>query len=101
VSQEKTRKLRIFERDRYVSLDYQAQEAVCFQLVSAGEGQRPNIQKDDLSVANEEPLKCELEDFIEAAATGRKPRVGGDDATAALELALRVVGAMAGADSAN
>jgi predicted dehydrogenase len=101
VSQEKTRKLRIFERDRYVSLDYQAQEAVCFQLVSAGEGQRPNIQKDDLSVANEEPLKYELEDFIEAAATGRKPRVGGDDATAALELALRVVGAMAGADSAN
>lgn len=95
VSQEKTRKLRVFERDRYVSLDYQAQEAVCFQLVSAGEGQRPNIQKDDLSVEAQEPLRCELEDFIESATTGRAPRVGGDDGTAALELALRVVDAMA------
>lgn len=98
VSQEKIRKLRIFERDRYVSLDYQAQEAVCFRLVSAGEGQRPNIHKDDLSVGNREPLKCELEDFLHAVATGSEPRVGGDDGTAALELALRVVDAMSEAD---
>ncbi len=95
VSQDKTRKLRVFEPNRYVSLDYQAQEAVCFQLVSAGDGQRPNIQKDVLNVENQEPLKCELQDFIDAVATGRAPRVAGEDGTAALELALRVVEAMA------
>ncbi len=99
VSQEIIRKLRVFERDRYVSLDYQSQEAVRFQLVpnsDAGDGGRPNIQKDDLNVQNEEPLRRELEDFLDAVATGREPRVGGEDGRAALELALRVVNAMEG-----
>ncbi len=97
VSQEKIRKLRVFERDRYVSLDYQSQEAVRFQLVANSDGSdagRPNIQKDDLNVQNEEPLRRELEDFLDAVATGREPRVGGEDGRAALELALRVVDAM-------
>ena len=99
VSQEKIRKLRVFERDRYVSLDYQSQEAVRFQLVANSDGSgggRPNIQKDDLNVQNAEPLRRELEDFLDAVATGREPRVGGDDGRAALELALRVAHAMAG-----
>lgn len=98
VSQEKIRKLRVFERDRYVSLDYQSQEAVRFQLVpgnAGGAAGRPNIEKDDLNVQNAEPLRRELEDFLDAVATGRDPRVGGDDGRAALELALRVVEAMA------
>lgn len=98
VSQEKVRKLRVFERDRYVSLDYQSQEAVRFQLVpgnAGGAAGRPNIEKDDLNVQNAEPLRRELEDFLDAVATGRDPRVGGDDGRAALELALRVVEAMA------
>lgn len=99
VSQEKTRKLRVFERDRYVSLDYQTQEAVRFQLVpnrDGGDGGRPNIEKDDLTVQNEEPLRRELVDFLDAVATGREPRVGGEDGRAALELAIRVVDAMEG-----
>ena len=97
VSQEKIRKLRVFERDRYVSLDYQSQEAVRFQLVpnsEGGDGGRPNIQKDDLNVQHEEPLRRELEDFLDAVTTGREPRVNGEDGRAALELALRVVSAM-------
>ncbi len=98
VSQEKIRKLRVFERDRYLSLDYQSQEAVRFQLVpnsDGSEGGRPNIEKDDLNVQNEEPLRRELEDFLDAVATRREPRVSGKDGHAALELALRVVDAMA------
>lgn len=94
VSQDKVRKLRVFERDRYVSLDYQTQEALRYQLVPSEEGERPGIEKDVLSVEHEEPLRRELEDFIEAVVTARPPRVGGDDGIAALELALRVVGAM-------
>ena len=101
VSQEKVRKLRVFERDRYVSLDYQTQEAVRFQLVAnsdssdGDDGGRPNIQKADLNVQNEEPLRRELRDFLDAVATGREPRVTGEDGRAALELALRVVSAIA------
>lgn len=93
VSQDKVRKLRVFERDRYVSLDYQSQAAVRFQLVPT-DGARPTITRDVLTTGTKEPLRRELEDFLDAVATGREPRVGGDDGRAALELALRVVDSM-------
>ena len=37
-----------------------------------------------------EPLKRELTSFIECATTGREPRVSGFQATAALELAVKI-----------
>jgi len=93
VSQEKVRKLRVFERDRYVSLDYQSQEAVRFQLVPAAEG-RPNIVKEVLPVEREEPLRRELADFLGAIRAVSEPLVTGEEGLLALELAMRVVSAM-------
>lgn len=96
VSQDKVRKLRVFERDRYVSLDYQTQEAVRFQLVpsvASGQG-RPNIKREQLHVGTEEPLRLELDNFIGAIRTASPPRVSGEDGVAALALAHRVVAAM-------
>ena len=97
VSQEKVRKLRVFERDCYVSLDYQNQEAIRYRILP-GEGQRPDIEKEELSLVNEEPLKRELQDFLESVVEGRAPRVTGEDGTRALELALRIVTAMKDSD---
>lgn len=95
VSQDKVRKLRVFERDRYVSLDYQNQEAVRYRLVpSEAQGGRPAIERDELAFERAEPLKVELSDFLEAVRGGGKPRVTGEDGAAALGLALRVVEAM-------
>lgn len=93
VSQEKVRKLRVFERDCYVSLDYQNQEAIRYRILPS-DGQRPNIERKELSFVTEEPLKRELRDFLESVAEGRAPRVTGTDGTLALELALRIVQAM-------
>jgi predicted dehydrogenase len=93
VSSEKVRKLRVFERDRYVSLDYQTQEAVRYQLVKT-DGPLPGIAKDELVLTREEPLKRELQDFLGAIAGGKPPRVTGEDGLLALDLALRVVASM-------
>jgi predicted dehydrogenase len=93
VSQEKIRKLRFFEPERYVSLDYQKQEAISYRLVRS-EGASPEIRRDDLEVVQDEPLRRELEDFLHAVATGASPRVTGEDGIKALELALKVVDAM-------
>lgn len=93
VSQEKIRKLRVFERDRYVSLDYQTQEAVRYRLRPSG-GPRPDITRDDLAVTREEPLKRELDDFLGAVSRGGRPKVTGEDGLLALDLALRVVASM-------
>ena len=87
----------MFERDRYVSLDYQTQEATRYRLVP-GDAPGPlpvNIRRDDLDFDKSEPLRRELEDFVEAASTGRKPRVGARDGERALDLALQVVRSMA------
>jgi predicted dehydrogenase len=93
VSQEKIRKLRFFEPERYVSLDYQKQEAISYRLVRS-EGASPEIRRDELEVVQDEPLRRELEDFLHAVATGASPRVTGEDGIKALELALKVVDAM-------
>jgi predicted dehydrogenase len=45
-------------------------------------------------VANEEPLRRELADFVDAVRTGRKPGVTGRDGRIALELATRVADTM-------
>jgi predicted dehydrogenase len=93
VSQEKIRKLRCFEPERYVSVDYQKQEAVSYRLVRS-KGAAPEIRREDLDVVSDEPLRRELEDFLRAVATGASPKVTGEDGLKALELALEVVQAM-------
>jgi predicted dehydrogenase len=93
VSQEKVRKLRVFERDRYVSLDYQTQEAVSYRLVP-GSGPRPDIRKEELPVKRDEPLRREIEDFLRCARDGSRPKVSGEEGMRALDLALRVVSAI-------
>ena len=93
VSQEKVRKLRFFEPERYVSLDYQKQEAISYRLVRPP-GASPEIRRDDLEVVQDEPLRRELEDFLHAVATGGSPKVNGEGGLKALELALEVVAAM-------
>ncbi len=93
VSQEKIRKLRCFEPARYVSLDYQKQEAVSYRLIRAA-GAPPEIRREDLPVVQDEPLRRELEDFLRAASTGGRPLVNGEDGVKALELALKVVASM-------
>jgi predicted dehydrogenase len=93
VSQEKIRKLRFFEWERYVSLDYQKQEALSYRLVRSP-GAAPEIRREELEVLPDEPLRRELEDFLHAVVTGGKPKVTGEDGLKALELALEVVSEM-------
>jgi len=93
ISQDKMRKLRVWEKDSYVSLDYLDQEAWSYRLVE-GEG-RPTIVRKRLNAENEEPLKRELEDFLEAVVSRRRPRVSGEDGLKALRLAHRVMAAIA------
>ena len=47
-----------------------------------------------ISVTKDEPLKRELEDFIEAVRLRRAPGVGGEDGLRALVLATRVAEAV-------
>ena len=62
----------------------------------AGQGARPLIHGGKIDVVREEPLRRELEDFVDAVRTGRQPGVTGRDGRDALALATRVAEKMEG-----
>ena len=92
ISRDRVRKARFFQKDSYVSIDYAAQEVDVYRLVARNG--RPTIEGGRLEVINEEPLKRELEDFVDAVRTQRRPGVTGLEGRDALELATRVADAI-------
>jgi predicted dehydrogenase len=93
ISRDRVRKIRFFQRDSYVSIDYTSQEVEVWRLVPRS-GTMPAIEGGKLDVVQEEPLKRELEDFVNAARERRSPAVSGAQGRAALALAERIVEAM-------
>jgi predicted dehydrogenase len=93
ISRERVRKIRLFQRDSYISVDYAAQEAERWRLVRQS-GAMPSIDGGKIDVVSEEPLKLELADFVAAVREKRAPGVTGADGLRALELAQRITDAM-------
>jgi predicted dehydrogenase len=90
ISRDQIRKIRFFQRERYVSIDSAAREVEMYQLVPQPAG-LPKIDGGKLTVAGDEPLKSELEDFVAAVREKRAPAVSGEQGRAALALAVRIV----------
>lgn len=108
------RKLRIFGTDQYVSLDYQKRYGITIRKGKNVETVRRIIQQirrgeiEDLSdlnytelvdvqelrIEDEEPLRAELNAFIQAVRGQIKPVVTADDGLAAVEVAERIVATM-------
>lgn len=93
VSTNKMRRLRVFQRDRYVSIDFQTRQALVSRRMQ-GSGMRPTIDVETFQAGDEEPLRLELDAFIQAVATKSRPVVSGEDGEAALNLAGRVLEAI-------
>lgn len=84
VSDEVMRKIRIFLPDAYISLDYVKQEAFIFKKKGK------LILKHALPIQKEEPLKQEIEAFIDSVSHNTPVVVSGLDALKALTLALKI-----------
>ena len=87
VSTERVRKLRLFQPHQYISLDYQKQEAVAFTVSGSQQ-----IGFQPLPVAKDEPLRLEIEAFLEAVRDRSRPAVSGEDGLRALDVALAIQG---------
>jgi predicted dehydrogenase len=111
ISQDRLRKIRVFQPDAYLSLDYQKQEGYLLRLAQEGEKESTFLGKllgaasggtivtefagkklvrEPVPIEKDEPLKRELVSFVECARAGAQPKVSGHEATAALELALEI-----------
>lgn len=123
VSTEQVRKLRFFQPQQYLSLDFAKRELLTIQLdpriaalvatmppeqlialansartQAAGDSSAhpsPGLEFRKPPVAEGEPLRLEIEDFLQAVRTRQQPRVTGDQGRAALALALEINTAIA------
>ncbi|MFA6378614.1 MAG: Gfo/Idh/MocA family oxidoreductase [Candidatus Omnitrophota bacterium] len=84
VSDEVTRKIRIFLADAYISLDYIKQEAFIYKKHGT------LISKHALPIEKEEPLKKELLSFVDCVQNKKKPIVSGVEGRDALKLAIDI-----------
>ena len=114
LSMKTERRLRAFASDTYVSLDYQKKYGLAIRKSGNVEKLRDVVRQirsgeiDDLSQVNYtelvdvqelniddvEPLRAELEAFVDAVTQGTPPVVSAADGLAAVEVAERIVGSM-------
>jgi len=84
VSDETMRKIRIFQKDTYISLDYKDAKASVYKKNGAA------ITKEDLPIEKEQPLEKELLSFIACVIKHKEPLVSGRVAREALAVALEI-----------
>jgi len=89
VSTDKVRKFRYFQPFEYFSIDFSRRDALVI-TVDRG-GPEPHTRFRKLESKPVEPLRAELEAFIDSVRTRRPPLVGGPEGRCALALAERVM----------
>jgi predicted dehydrogenase len=114
VSAERMRKLRIFGTTNigacYISLDYMKQQGELYRIASddtpesgllkkllagktstiVSEFAGKKILREPVPIEKDEPLKLELQHFVESVRSHRDPLVTGEAATQALEVAMQI-----------
>jgi predicted dehydrogenase len=99
VSTEKVRKLRFFQPHQYISIDYARKDILIIDVDA-----KPGASTGDIStglsmnkpqVQQSEPLRLEIESFLDAVRTREAPRVTAADGRAVLALALEINRAIA------
>ena len=89
VSTERVRKVRFFQQHEYISLDYARRDALRVRVNKPGP--EPDFGFEKLAAPAVEPLRAELEAFLEAVRTRKAPKTDGVSGRASLELAVRVM----------
>jgi predicted dehydrogenase len=101
VSTERVRKLRFFQPHQYVSIDYARQDLLVIDVDpnaapgAAMAGLPPGLAVHKPPVEAGEPLRIELQAFLDCVRTRAQPRVSAEQGLAALALALNINDAMA------
>lgn len=99
VSMDRLRKMRFFQGDAYISVDFIKKDVKVYRRKADGPAEIPasGVSMLDLvemvmpDVADEEPLKLEIEDFLSSAEGKAKPQVTGEAGVRALEVVARLI----------
>ena len=89
VSIKRERKIRFFQPDAYISLDYDAKTAQVYRMEDRSLGWE-GIRGHPIATENGDALLDQAESFLESVAARRDPVVTGEDGLRALDIASRV-----------
>lgn len=93
VSLKAMRQMQLFQPDGYVSIDFQSRRGVIGRR-SVEPDRKPMVTVEEFQAGDDEPLRLQLESFLQAIRAQSCPVVSGEDGTAALEVAHRVLSAI-------
>ena len=92
ISVKEMRKIRIFQQDAYISIDYATQDIEVYRKMELGDQyDTPQIMYDDIDIKQADSLKEEIRSFINAVQTRCAPVVPGEAGRDALKIALEIV----------
>lgn len=96
ISLKSERKMRVFQRDAYLVLDFQNRKLLAANRLQADQQQVtvPQLQVVEQDLGQSDPLLAEISSFVEAIVTGREPLVNGYAGRMALETALKINAAL-------
>ncbi|MFC1624021.1 Gfo/Idh/MocA family oxidoreductase [Candidatus Omnitrophota bacterium] len=85
ITNDSLRKIRIFQKNAYISLDYVRQEAVISRKL------KDKIISEKIDIKKEAPLKKELSSFVDCIINKKRPTVSGIEAYNALLVAHKIL----------
>ena len=91
VGAEKIRKMRFYQPNAYVAVDYVTKYAALTSLAPGAENPLFGIRINRLEINDVEPLRAEIEAFVDSILEDKTPPVTGEDGRQALNLALGVL----------
>jgi predicted dehydrogenase len=94
VSLARMRRLRVFQHDSYVSIDFQSRQGIVGRR-TAKPGSKAGFIIEEYKGSDEEPLKLQLESFVRSVRAGTPPAVSGEEGVAAVALAHQILAAIA------
>ncbi len=108
ISQKKMRKMRLFQRNAYIGIDFLQKFSEVYQLVDSNnakiqpnqipiefgqvdqQGRSKKIIYERRQIEEANALKMELESFINSVKTGKRPAVSGEEGKEALRVAIEI-----------
>jgi predicted dehydrogenase len=91
VAPRRERKIRFFQPDAYISVDYEARRVQIYRKSPPPEGAKfPVISADQLDLGEGDPLADEVRSFVNAVRTRGTPEVSAEDGLRVMELSERI-----------
>lgn len=95
VSTGRLRKMRLFQEDLYLSVDFLSRQGIMYRRAK-GTAAESFVQEETIQAGDEEPLKRELQAFVQALQSGKPGGVSGEEGLAALELVHTIIQSIRG-----